>query len=161
MVPLILPDPRIPGRIFLALMLGGVYKGGMTYVHNIKPALVAPLTDILRELKQAVGVLCSVETDGSNCYCFEGALCELYRRMTGNGKWAPDYYVSLRMSFYCGSGESSTLACPDTVSRWATVDDEVYLLANAKRGVGFASLNDDGKTFEDLITILHTKVDAE
>lgn len=141
-------------------MLGMLYRGGMTYVHNIKPELVAPLTDILRELKQAVGVLCTVENGGSHCYCFEGALCELYRRTTGDGEWLRDAHGSYRMMFRCNFDNPSFLACPDTVTRWATVDDECPL-ADVKKDIWFSDLNDHGSTFEDMITILHTKADAE
>lgn len=132
----------------------------MTYIHNIKPELVAPLTNLLHELKQTVGVLCTVENDGSHCYCFEGALCELYRRMTGDGEWTRDALGSYRMEFKCNFDDPSFFACPGTVTQWATVDAG-WPLADVKKTIWFSDLNDDGSTFEDMIIILHTKADAE
>lgn len=100
--------------------------------HNLKPEVAAKLCALLPTLKQTT-------RDGKRgeCYCFEGAICELYRRETGEGQWIPvPDDADDAEQFAVGDKDSSCVGDLPAVAEWATVDgrgpmfngDSAYIL---------------------------------
>lgn len=96
--------------------------------HNLKPEVAKKLAALLTsgEFTQMRGSLGKFEDDKLCKLCFLGALCELYRRETGNGSWRGS--ASSIAEFYL-NGYGFTADTPAEVDEWAVVgnvDSDTY-----------------------------------
>lgn len=115
--------------------------------HNIRPEVVPLIVEVLKESRQCKGVL----SEGPGCYCFEGAVCEAYRRAhPGEAEWRDDgcrvEFVHRQERMYA----SSSMGVDD----WALVDpvDDIRI-----DGASAANLNDLGNDFPWFIAALEAE----
>lgn len=87
---------------------------------NIKPEILRDLAALIPTLKQCKGAL-----RRDDAFCYQGALCEIYRQHTKQGRWvATPVYEDMLVFVYPYLGVDRTLiAVINTdLERWATVD---------------------------------------
>lgn len=99
--------------------------------HNIKPEIAQKLCALLPTLQQ-----CKWRLRKGDCFCFEGALCELYRRETGRGNWCGHAFDL--------DGRMNSTSLPPAVKAWATKDADTARFYGATASI----VNDeDGWSF--------------
>lgn len=83
--------------------------------HNLKPEVAAKLRALLPTLTKTRRI-----AKRGDCFCFEGALFELYRRETGLGYWKPEADGE---RFALGDhAPTSCVGDLTAVAEWATVN---------------------------------------
>lgn len=84
---------------------------------TLKDDVAAKLADLLGDLQQHAG-----ELRRGDCYCIEGALCELYRRETGHGQWILTSRSGFDSVYSFQDGDGRGLhedTAPSRVNEWA------------------------------------------
>ena len=76
-------------------------------------------------------------------YCCLGVLCDLHRKMTGEGKWDESGY-------YHSGGESDDIGLIDPVIKWAGVASTTAKYGNNN----LVNKNDNGKSFMEIAEII-------
>lgn len=93
-----------------------------------------------------------VSSDSGDGFCCLGVLCDLHRKMTGQGKWAQVHGVEgPRIGYIVAGGDHSTSVLPQEVREWAGLPVNTGIDVN---GGHLASLNDDGTSFKEIADII-------
>lgn len=104
------------------------------------------------EYQQARGYL---HTDEG--YCCLGVACDIYRKETGKGEWAPsnsnDY--TPRYAFVLGCTDQE-LGLPDEVAAWLGLESNMGDYVNDEERT-LADENDAGTTFEQIAEIIESR----
>lgn len=109
--------------------------------HNLKPEVASKLCALLPTLKR-----CSGQLRRGDRFCVNGALCELYRRETGDGVWLEDG------SFFGALAGSDRVDPPYGVVEWALDDENESVFEINGRPAWH--LNDSGWSFSRFVKAL-------
>lgn len=131
--------------------------------HNLKPEVVPKIVDLLGKLPQTKNRLSDRLEDGRQCFCFEGVVCEAYRREhPDTSRWIVDPKTDELLFQVDGDHRHEkhafAFALPPSVSRWA---HEQLLRSSSSaffEGEGdhrdADGLNDSGTDFPTFIKLL-------